>query len=110
MDKVKREMELIENELRLVMIDRMMKEKYNEIQYLAVQPPLKPGVVEINKVDLDWLLAEHERLEELKKNMDQLTEQYQSVMNSRSWRLSLRISKVARLLLKPFTFFRKSRG
>ena len=63
--------ELINNQLRIVMIDRMLKEKYNQIEYLAIQPPGDPNIAEINRPDLDWLLSEHERCEALEKEMTQ---------------------------------------
>lgn len=89
-----RKKELMENQLRLVMIDRMLKEKYNEISYLAIQPPKDPDIVEINRKDLDWLLGEQRRCESLER-------QYQSVVQSKAWRVGLKLSKIARFFLAP---------
>lgn len=115
--------ELMENQLRLVMIDRMLKEKYNEIEYLAIQPPSDPNIVEINRKDLDWLLSEHEKCEDLEQQLTQrqaehqkLQEQYenlekcyrelelrhQEVLSSHAWRWGLRFAKVIRFLFTPF--------
>ncbi len=75
---IRAERELIENQLRLVMVDRMLKEKYNEIEYLAIQPPADPNIVEINREDLDWLLSEHEKCEVLEQELQQQREMYEN--------------------------------
>ena len=96
-----RQKELMENQLRIVMIDRMLKEKYNEISYLAIQPPKDPEIVEINRKDLDWLLEEQKKCEGLRKQKEALERQYSEVMDSKAWRLGLRISRFARFFLTP---------
>lgn len=85
--------ELMENQLRLVMIDRMLKEKYNEISYLAIQPPKDPQIVEIHQKDLNWLLEEQAkcekaqiRIRELEEQKKELQEQYLEMVHSRTWR------------------------
>lgn len=122
---------LIENQFWLVIIDRMLREKYNEIEYLAIQPPLDPSIAEINKTDLDWLLSEHERCEQLEQNMadlrelndknmaeqlaqyaelekqySHLLEQHQAVISSNAWRWGLRFAKLVHVFLKPFRALR----
>lgn len=133
--RVEQSRELIENQLRLVMIDRMLKEKYNEIEYLAIQPPADPNIVEINREDLDWLLSEHEKCEVLEQELEQqremyerqrkeqleaherqkeeqieqynrLKSQYEEVMNSNAWRWGLRCAKVVHFFLIPIRALR----
>ncbi len=102
-----RKKELMENQLRLVMIDRMLKEKYNEISYLAIQPPKDPDIVEINRKDLDWLLGEQRRCESLEEQNAVLEQKYLSVVNSRVWRWGSRISKSICFLFKPVLMLRQ---
>lgn len=113
--------EMIENQFRLVMIDRMLKEKYNEIKYLAIQPPLDPNIIQIEKKDLEWLLGEHERVDQLnqeiagwKQELEKqklvycdLQEEHNKVMNSLTWRIGKKITGVIDFLLAPV---RKLRG
>lgn len=96
-----RQKELMENQLRVVMIDRMLKEKYNEISYLAIQPRRDLDIVEVNRRDLDWLLTEQKRCESLGEQKEALEKQYRDVMNSKAWRLGIRISKFAGFFLAP---------
>ena len=123
--------ELIENQLRRVIIDRMLKEKYNEIEYLAIQPPCVPGIVEVNREDLDWLLSEHDKAESLEQEQDKLKkqildienqnkkqieacrqeydilcQQYRDVINSNTWKMGIRIGKIIHILLTPFRWLR----
>ena len=123
--------ELIENQLRRVIIDRMLKEKYNEIEYLAIQPPCDPGIVEVNREDLDWLLSEHDKAEALEQEQDKLKkqildienqnkkqieacrqeydilcQQYRDVINSNTWKMGIRIGKIIHILLTPFRWLR----
>lgn len=130
MGEDKNEQQIV-NQLRLVMIDRMLKEKYNEIEYLAIQPPKDPSIVEINRTDLDWLLSEHEKCEELegqnaelrkdytemenhcielKNHCDELENQYQAILDSRTYRWGMRLSKVVRIFLAPFRMLRGHRA
>lgn len=119
-------LQLMENQLRLVMIDRMLREKYNEIEYLVIQPPCDPNIVEINREDLNWLLSEHERCEELQVELSRQREVYemqkeeqivqyqglenryhdlevrhQDVITSNAWRWGLRFAKVVHFFLTP---------
>lgn len=113
----------IKNQLYLVMIDRMLKEKYNEIEYLAIQPPRDPAIAEINQKDLDWLLCEHEKCEkleqqnfdlkndymELETRYNDLEDQYSALVNSRTYRWGMRLSKIVRIFLAPFRMLRGNR-
>lgn len=108
--------ELIENQLRVVMLDRMLKEKYNQIHYLAIKEPLPPDKAEINKKDLDWLLCEHERADELEKKCVKiekdcvdLQEMYNQVISSKTWIWGTKINHFISLLLTPIRFFYKDK-
>lgn len=113
------EKELMENQLWLVMIDRFLKEKYNEIEYLAIQPQHDPGIVEINKEDLEWLMTEHERAEQLDEmkmeytklcqSHDKLYQQYVEVLTSNTWKFGSHIGKVVHVLLTPFRWLRREK-
>lgn len=110
------EQDRIDNNLRLIMIDRMLKEKYNEIHYLAIQPPKDPAIEEINKKDLEWLLSEHERADrllrqneelqvqydELLTNYSKLDSDYREILNSLTWRIGVKISSFMNHFISPF--------
>lgn len=130
MGEDKNEQQIV-NQLRLVMIDRMLKEKYNEIEYLAIQTPKDPSIVEINRTDLDWLLSEHEKCEELegknaelrknytemenhcielKNHCDELENQCQAILDSRTYQWGMRLAKIIRFFLAPFRMLRGHRS
>lgn len=109
--------ELMENKLRLVMVDRMLKEKYNEINYLAIQPPADPSIAEINKVDLEWLLSEHEKADRLEAQLDKakngddtmkeeleaLRKEYLEIVNSHIWKIGSKVGRIIDVLKTPFS-------
>ena len=125
----------IENDFFVTILDRMLKEKYGEIQYLAIQPKPDPTITQINNTDLDYLLRERDRCEEqeqeLRKQEEELRKyeeemhqqrmiverttqmlhevqsEYQAVLDSRTWRWGKKVSHMMGRLLYPFRWIKR---
>lgn len=115
-DTIEKTQEQIDNQLWVVMLERMLQEKYGRIQYLAIQPAPDPTITQINNDDLAWLLSEkdrcivlekqieeeRERYVELEKQLHSVQADYQGILDSRTWRWGIKLGRIVGIILSPF--------